>query len=339
MTVLTGTIDVSCEYKERSQSDQTGNYSIAVPVGSYFVRAVAAGFANWSEKVVVPEGQDGLQENIALKVVSTTSTVNVVANPDYVAENTDTGTKTTTPLIEVPQSISVVTSMQMQARDVQTVDQAIAYTAGVDPEPYGNDPRVDWFFIRGFSQSDDSVYQDGLGTTKVYAFESQFNVSPYSLQSVDVMKGPTSVLYGSNQPEGLVNLVSKRPPSEENNELRFEFGSYDRYQGSLDFGGPLSQNRKWLYRLSGQVRSSGAKYTLQPMILLTRNRQSRGDRTTLRRSHFSATIPESGRSQLSNLFPPRERFCLTPTGGYRQVSTTQIQFSIITKRNSISVDE
>ena len=300
-------IFVACgNFRRASQSDQTGNYSIPVPVGSYFVRAVAAGFANWSEKVVVPEGQDGLQENIALKVISTTSTVNVVANPDYVADNTDTGTKTTTALIEVPQSISVVTSMQMQARDVQTVDQAIAYTAGVDPEPYGNDPRVDWFFIRGFSQSDDSVYLDGLGTTKVYAFESQFSVSPYSLQSVDVMKGPTSVLYGSNQPGGLVNLVSKRPPSEETNELRFEFGSYDRYQGSLDFGGPLSQSGKWLYRLTGQVRSSGSQVHFatddlayaEPSITWRRNDATSitflGNYTGVRQKSVEQFIPAQG---------------------------------------------
>jgi len=192
-------------------------------------------------------------------VESSASTVTVTANPDYVADNSNTATKTTTPLIDTSQSVSVITSMQMEARDVQTVDQAISYTAGVNPEPYGDDPRVDWFFIRGFAENDDAVYLDGLGSSKVYAFESQFMVSPYSLQSVDVMKGPTSVLYGANQPGGLVNLVSKQPLQTAHNEVRFEGGTFSRYQGSIDSTGPVLPNDVLSYRLTGQVRASGSQ--------------------------------------------------------------------------------
>jgi iron complex outermembrane recepter protein len=247
------------KFRRTSQSGSDGGYKLSVPPGTYLLRAESPGFTLQPKIVNVKPGAGAMLIDVSLNIVPASNAVTVTANPDYVADNSLTGTKTRTPLIDTPQSVSVVTSMQMEARDVQTVDQAISYTAGVNPEPYGNDPRVDWFFIRGFAENDDAVYLDGLGTSKIYAFESQFMVSPYSLQSVDVVKGPTSVLYGTNEPGGLVNLVSKQPSSEGGHELRFEGGTYNRYQGSLDFSDPLTPNDTWSYRLTGQVRSSGSQ--------------------------------------------------------------------------------
>ncbi len=250
---------ITCgNFRRVGQTDAAGRYSITLPPGSYLLRTVAAGFANRQDQIQVPSAQ-GLEQNVTLQLVSTASTVTVIANPDYVADNSTTATKTNTPLIDTPQSVTVVTNMQMQARDVQTVDYAIAYTAGIDPEPYGVDPRIDWFFIRGFAQTEDSLYLDNLGTTKIYQPDAQFTVPPYALQSIDVLKGPSSVLYGANEPGGLVNLVAKQPPTEGYHQLQMEFGNYDRYQGSLDFGGPVDGSSKWFYRLTGQVRSSGSQ--------------------------------------------------------------------------------
>ncbi len=253
------TVIVECgSFRRLTQTNATGAYSLTLPPGSYRVRVEAAGFSVQILQESLLKSQTSKQQDIMLSVVPATTTVSVTANPDYVADNSNTAMKTNTPLIEAPQSVTVVTSMQMAARDVQSVDQAISYTAGVDPEPYGNDPRIDWFFIRGFPQTEDSLYLDGLGTTKIYQPDAQFTVPPYALQSIDILKGPTSVLYGANEPGGMVNLVLKRPPAETSNELQFEAGSFDRYQGSIDFGGPVVANRLY-YRLTGQVRSSGSQ--------------------------------------------------------------------------------
>lgn len=259
--LLPGTsIILECgQFRKTTQTDSSGNYTVSVPPGTYHLTSQATGFAVNRHLVAVSGEQEQSQFDVKLFVESAASTVTVTANPDYVADNSNTATKTTTALIDTAQSVSVVTTMQMEARDAQTVDQAVSYTAGVNPEPYGNDPRVDWFFIRGFAENDDAVYLDGLGTSKIYAFESQFMVSPYSLQSVDVMKGPTSVLYGANQPGGLVNLVSKQPLETAHNEIRYEGGTFSRYQGSIDSTGPLLSNDLLSYRLSSQLRSSGSQ--------------------------------------------------------------------------------
>jgi iron complex outermembrane receptor protein len=246
-------------FRKSTVTDGNGTYAVDIPPGTYSLRAEAAGFSVLVRSISVSAEENAKPVNLTLTIIPVTGDVTVIANPDYVADNSFSATKTNAPLIDTPASVSVVTTMQMEARDVQTVDQAISYTAGVDPEPYGNDPRIDWFFIRGFAENDDAVYLDGLSTTKIYAIESQFGVSPYSLQSVDVVKGPTSVLSGTNEPGGLINMVSKIPPSEATHELRFEGGTFNRFQGSADFGGPLGSSQKLFYRATGQIRQSDAQ--------------------------------------------------------------------------------
>ncbi len=80
----------------------------------------------------------------------------------YVATNSSAGTKTDTPLIETPQSISVVTRKQLEDRNVQTLKDAINYTPGVTTTAFGYDPRFDSFYIRGFDVTYTGIYRDGL---------------------------------------------------------------------------------------------------------------------------------------------------------------------------------
>ncbi len=79
----------------------------------------------------------------------------------YVAKRTITGSKTDTPVLEVPQSVFVVTRDQMDDRAVQNIGQALDYTAGVLGQPFGTDPRFDAPLLRGFSAAN-SQYLNGL---------------------------------------------------------------------------------------------------------------------------------------------------------------------------------
>ncbi len=80
----------------------------------------------------------------------------------YVAKRTLTSTKTDTPLIETPQSITVIGREQIDALKPQQVGEAISYSAGVFGNVFGPDPRVDFFLIRGFTANDTGLYRDGL---------------------------------------------------------------------------------------------------------------------------------------------------------------------------------
>src|SRR5690606_16568481 len=81
-------------------------------------------------------------------------------------------------------------------------------------------------------------------------------VEPYALERVEVLKGPSSVSYGAMPPGGMVNYVSKRPTEEVLREVELQAGSFDMYQGAVDFGGPLTEDGTWRYRLTALARNS-----------------------------------------------------------------------------------
>lgn len=128
----------------------------------------------------------------------------------YVAKASNAGSKSDTPINEIPQSVSVVGKQEMNDRGVTNkIDEALRYTPGVFAEPFGSDPDTDWVYIRGFDATQTGVFYDGLNLFS-YGFGG-FQVDPFMLERVDVLKGPSSVLYGGSNPGGLVNYIRKRP--------------------------------------------------------------------------------------------------------------------------------
>jgi iron complex outermembrane receptor protein len=171
----------------------------------------------------------------------------------FVAEQEITGTKTDTPLIESPQSISVIPRDQIDARQAQTLGEALRYTPGVRGENYGTDSRTDWFQIRGFNAQDNGIFLNGLRYNTGYA-GSMFET--YGLERYEVLRGPTSVLYGQIAPGGLVNMVQRRPTEQQTGEVRLTAGSYGRLQGQGYTSGPLSSDGTWMYGFTGLVRDA-----------------------------------------------------------------------------------
>lgn len=171
----------------------------------------------------------------------------------FVAEQQITGTKTDTPLIENPQSISVVPRDQIDARQAQTLGEALRYTAGIRGENYGTDSRTDWFQLRGFNAQDNGLFLDGLRYNTGYA-GSVFET--YGLERYEVLRGPTSVLYGQIAPGGLVNMVQRRPSDFATGEVRLTAGLHNRLQAQGRSSGPLTADGKWLYGFTGLVRDA-----------------------------------------------------------------------------------
>ncbi|MDX6806941.1 TonB-dependent siderophore receptor [Terrihabitans rhizophilus] len=169
----------------------------------------------------------------------------------FVATRSATGTKTDTPITETPQSISVVSQDQIETLGAQNPSEALRYTAGVQVERFGADPRYDWIKVRGI---DVPSYLDGLLLpNSTYATP---RYEPFGVERVEVLKGPASILYGQSPPGGLVNFVSKRPLEETQREVRFQVGSYDRFQGAFDFTGAMNDDKSLLYRIVGLGRLS-----------------------------------------------------------------------------------
>ncbi|WP_245549351.1 MULTISPECIES: TonB-dependent siderophore receptor [Methylomicrobium] len=171
----------------------------------------------------------------------------------YVVKKSLSGSKTDTPLIEVPQSISVINKDEFAARAAQSITQAVTYTPGVFTGMFGPSTRDDYFNLRGF---EGTQYLDGTRLMSSSTSYAQLRVEPYGLERIEVLRGPSSVLYGQNAPGGLVNMMSKRPTAIPFHEVQFLGGSYDRVQGSLDLSGPVAGRDDLLYRLVALGRGS-----------------------------------------------------------------------------------
>lgn len=181
----------------------------------------------------------------------------IVVNGQRSADVSAAGTKTDTPLIETPQSISVISAAEIDLQGAQSLGEALRYSAGVNAEQYGGvDQRIDWFMVRGFPTS--APYIDGLTTNSRYTLMAP-KVDPYGADRIEVLRGPSSVLYGQNIPGGLVNIVSKRPLDVAAGEVSVQTGSYGRIQGQVDLTGPLDSSGTLLYRLTGSALSAGTQ--------------------------------------------------------------------------------
>lgn len=177
----------------------------------------------------------------------------VVTARRYVPEGSLTATKTDAPLIETPQSISVITRDQIDLLNFIDVQQSIRYTAGIVGENYGPDLRYDFLTLRGFTPVQ---YIDGL-QAPIGATITNVGVDIYGFETVDILKGPASVLYGTTPPGGIYNLTSRRPANELGGELGVKYGTDDYKQVQGTVTGPFSDAVS--ARLTGMYRDRGSQ--------------------------------------------------------------------------------
>ncbi|WP_144107263.1 TonB-dependent siderophore receptor [Paraburkholderia sp. BCC1886] len=173
----------------------------------------------------------------------------------YVALRSAAGTKTDTPLLETPQSISVVTAGQIADQAAQSVGATLRYSPGVRGDTFGVTTDRDYVRVRGFMPN---FYLDGLMLP--YGLGGQGTQSePFGLERVEVVRGPSSVLFGQNPPGGIISMTSKRPTEDARHEVQLDGGSHDRVQGAFDFSGPVDPDGKLLYRFVALRRDSGTQ--------------------------------------------------------------------------------
>ncbi|MGI6246331.1 MAG: TonB-dependent siderophore receptor [Pseudochelatococcus sp.] len=174
----------------------------------------------------------------------------------YVARRTATGSKTSTPIEAIPQSVSVIGRRQLDDQGAQKVDEALRYTAGVFAQPFGADSDTNWMFIRGFQATANGAYLDGLPLFS-YGFGG-FYIDTFNLERIEVLRGPASVLYGGSNPGGIVNYVSKRPTGERKRYIEAGINDAGTAYLGVDIGDRLTD--KLDYRFSG-IFIGGDGYT------------------------------------------------------------------------------
>lgn len=220
-----------------------------------FARAQTASETDTSDETTASDSE-GSSSVTAPVMIEADSQLETSTSPvqGYIATQSGTATKTDTTISETPQSISVIGTDEIDARQAQSITETLNYTAGIQPDNYGYDKRLDWYNIRGFDQTQTGLYRDGL-QQRSYSFAS-WQQEAYGIERVELTRGPTSVLYGQNAPGGLINTVSKRPRLDMENEVGFQTGSHNRKQGTFDVGGSLVEDDSVLFRMTGLARDA-----------------------------------------------------------------------------------
>ena len=237
--------------RHAGRTSHDGTLSLQLPAGTWDIVASAPGFRPEVQVAKVSAGgENTIEVTLAVAQISDAVLVRAEAPPD---SRTMSATRTDTPLIETPQSISIIPASRIVDQNAQTIQETLGYTPGVRADQWGLDNRGDWFTLRGGSES--STLQDGLRLPLSGWYGSVRN-EPYAFERIDVLRGPSSVIAGQNGPGGVINLVSKRPEGQPHREIAVQFGNYARKQLAFDFTGPVGSRRNLLYRVVGVAKDS-----------------------------------------------------------------------------------
>ncbi|NJN37951.1 MAG: TonB-dependent receptor [Acaryochloridaceae cyanobacterium CSU_3_4] len=199
---------------------------------------------------VEPEvAQVGEEEELEITV-----TAEREAEEGYRVPNATTATKTDTPLRDIPQSIQIVPQQVIRDQGANQLKDVVRNVSGViRADDFGG--TGDGFAIRGFNTP--NILRDGFrGNSVVSAFSNL--AEPANLEQVEVLKGPASVLYGTLEPGGVINIVTKKPLSDPYYSADFSIGSFSFYQPQIDLSGPLNKDKTLLYRLNGVYENSSS---------------------------------------------------------------------------------
>lgn len=170
---------------------------------------------------------------------------------ESVALETGTVAKTGDAIIDTPRAVHVVTAQQLAERGATSVEQALQYASGIVAGQWGLDNRSDWTLIRGFAPS---TLHDGLNAR--YGYYNDTKPEPFLLNSVEVLKGPASGLYGSGSVGGVVNTTSKTAAQDSENLLQVTVGSNAKKQIAADVSGDLNASGTLRYRFVGVLRDA-----------------------------------------------------------------------------------
>lgn len=170
---------------------------------------------------------------------------------ESVALETGTVAKTGDAIIDTPRAVHVVTAQQLAERGATSVEQALQYASGIVAGQWGLDNRSDWTLIRGFAPS---TLHDGLNAR--YGYYNDTKPEPFLLNSVEVLKGPASGLYGSGSVGGVVNTTSKTAAQDSENLVQVTVGSNAKKQIAADVSGDLNASGTLRYRFVGVLRDA-----------------------------------------------------------------------------------
>jgi iron complex outermembrane receptor protein len=173
----------------------------------------------------------------------------ITATPEnYFVEEANTATRNQTSLLETPFSVSVISPELLNDSQVNRLEETTKFISGVQQGTGDSGFNTD-VMIRGFSTGGGAYLNGLLDNQKFFVREMA------TVERTEILKGQSSVLYGSGSPAGVVNYINKKPQAETQHNVSISAGSYDFGKLVIDSTGKLNNNENVLYRFitAGQL--------------------------------------------------------------------------------------
>ncbi len=204
------------------------------------------GFEPAAKVLQLKDGETRVVEINLQPAIEQLQTVEIVGRRESGYKNTNSfiGTRTATPLINVPQAISYATKELMQDQQAMRVGEIVKNFSGVNQFTFYDDVTIRGFRVQGGEGGVQLI--NGLRTTTGFWKQSLTNY----LERVEVIKGPASALFGNTSPGGTINRVTKKPLAERKQSFSFTTGSFNTLRALADFTGAMNEEKTILYRLN-----------------------------------------------------------------------------------------
>ena len=252
-------------------SGKAGEFTLTLESGVYTLKITKEGFAESSQTIQFPLRETRIPE-IILEITPVRYAVTVTEGAGYLTAASSAATKTLTPLLDVPQSITVVTQQLIRDQMMLSVGDVVRYVPGITAHQGEN--NRDQVVIRGNSTSAD-FFVDGVRD------DVQYYRDLYNLDRVEVLKGPNAMIFGRGGGGGVVNRVTKEAEFMPLREITLSGGAYGNKRFATDLNQAL--NDKVAVRLNGMYENSGnfrkymdlTRYGISPTVTLTPTKRTR----------------------------------------------------------------
>ncbi len=241
-------------------TDEQGNFAITnVKPGQYTLLASGVGFETLRESISVAGGQTAQVSLTIQPAVTQLQTVEITGRKEttYTNENSFVGSKTATPLRDLPQSVAYVTKELMLDQGAFRLNEVVKNMSGVNQASFYND-----LTIRGNRVSGQENYSMLVNGMRSFSNFWKQLLIPH-IEQVEILKGPASALYGNASPGGTVNRVTKKPLDERRMSINSSVGSFGTFRKTADFTGPMNAEKTLLYRLNLGLEDSESFRDLQ----------------------------------------------------------------------------
>jgi iron complex outermembrane receptor protein len=248
--LLGATIELTLKTTIQSTTtSEHGQFVFSVSVkGTYTLRAGHIGYETFLEEINVGDVNDTIRIGL-IQQASQLQNVEIIGRTakKYNSDYSFGATRIATLNKEIPQAISTITKELIADRQAFHLADAVKIASGVIPSSYYNQ-----YAIRGISQNEEGQIINGMRTRQFYFLQPLTT----NIERIEVIKGPASATFASVDPGGSINLVTKKPLAVQRREVTISAGSFSTLRGTLDFTGPLNEEKTLLYRINGAYQEA-----------------------------------------------------------------------------------